>query len=70
MGRKGQSQSHDLKTSNVKVFANCSDLDIHGLKSNCQTMWVNGKQDKVFCAPTVWLSMCCFKNAKNALGML
>ena len=28
------------------------------------------QQDEVFCAPTVWLSMCCSKNAKNALKML
>ena len=28
------------------------------------------QQDEVFCAPTVWLSVCCSKNAKNALRML
>ena len=28
------------------------------------------EQDEVFCAPTVWLSMCCSKNAKNALRTL
>ena len=51
-----------------------------GISLELRTYWSNHlfsqecsskkKQDKEFCAPTVWLSMCCSNNAKNPKNAL